>query len=258
MPSEKPYILITNDDSLDAKGIKVLIDVMKQFGDLLVVAPAHSQSGQSHALTFTTPMRLHKEQDDENLTVYRCFGTPVDCVKIAINQLARRKPDFVVSGINHGSNSSVSAIYSGTVAAAREGCLNGIPSVAFSSLDFSKDADFDFFRPWIEQTVKQVLDNGMPKGTLLNVNFPCHDLENLKGIKVCRQAKGAWVEEFVKRSDPMEREYYWLTGFFRNDEPDAQDTDEWLLKNNFISAVPLKIEATDFDSIPLFEKLISK
>lgn len=253
--NERPYILITNDDSLDAEGIKVLISIMEQYGDLLVVAPANSQSGQSHALTFTTPMRIHLEEESQQKTVYRCFGTPVDCVKIAINQFAKRKPDLLVSGINHGSNSSVSAIYSGTVAAAREGCLNGIASIAFSTLDFSKNANFAPFRKWIEKTVKTVLKEGMPNGCLLNVNFPCHDLENLKEMKICRQAKGAWVEQFVKRSDPMKRDYYWLTGFFRNDEPDAEDTDEWLLKNNYISAVPLKIEATDFDNIPYFKTL---
>lgn len=254
--TERPYILVTNDDSLDANGIKKLCEVVKQFGDLLVVAPDKSRSGQSHALTFSEPMRLHKEEESEGMLVYRCSGTPVDCVKIAINQLAERKPDLVVSGINHGSNSSVSAIYSGTVAAAREGCLNGIASIAFSTLDFSKNADFDSLLPWVEKIVAKVIEQGMPSETLLNVNFPYHDPENLKGLKVCRQAKGAWVEEFVKRSDPMDRDYFWLTGYFRNDEPDAENTDEWLLKNNYASVVPLKIEATDFESISLFDNML--
>jgi len=247
-------ILVTNDDGFFAKGLEALIDVAKEFGNVIAVAPNTSQSGMSHALTFKNPVRMSKVKNSAGDTVYSVSGTPVDCVKMALDKICDSKPDLLLSGINHGSNSSISAIYSGTVATAREGCLNGMPSVAFSSLDFKSNAEFEFMKPYIRNIIQQVLENGLPDGVFLNVNFPYHDIENFKGLKVCRQARGVWVEEFMQRKDPMERDYYWLTGYFNNYEKEAQDTDEWLLENNYASVVPLKVELTANEMINTLNK----
>lgn len=249
MNNNKPLILVTNDDGVDAPGINILTQEMSKFGDVVVVAPETGQSGMSHALTFSFPVRIKKLRDIDGLQIYKINGTPVDCVKIALDKILTRKPDLLVSGINHGSNASISAIYSGTVAAAREGGLNGIPSIAFSSLDYSHDADFSYTSQFINKITENVLKNGITKGVFYNVNFPKESKNELKGIKVCRQAKGVWVEEFQKRTDPTGKDYHWLTGYFDNFEPDAKDTDEYLLTHNFISLVPIQIEATAFDEI---------
>lgn len=246
MEAEKrPLLLVTNDDGVHARGIAALIDAVLEFGDVVVVAPHQSQSGMSHALTLKSPLRLKEVKKEDNLTVYELNGTPVDCVKMAFDKILDRKPDILVSGINHGSNSSLSSIYSGTVAAAREGAINSIRSIAFSNLDFSDEANFDFVKPFVRQIVGDVLQHGLEKGTFLNVNVPNFDIDNIKGIRVCRQAQGVWVEEFEQRVDPVGSNYYWLTGYFDNFEPEAEDTDEWALKNNYVSLVPLKFENCD-------------
>ena len=244
--NKRPLILVSNDDGVNAKGLKNLIEVVKPYGDIVVVAPEMSESGMSHAISFKNPIRLNKLKEYENVKIYSCTGTPVDCVKLALNQVVERKPDFLVSGINHGSNASISVIYSGTMGAAIEGCLNGIPSVGFSILSHAKDADFSLSRKYSQQIFEKVLKHGLPQGVCLNINFPVIDIDDLKGIKVCRQARGIWKEEFDKRIDPNNRDYYWLTGNFNNFEPDAEDTDEWALNNNYASIVPINVDFNIF------------
>ena len=261
--NKRPLILVSNDDGVHAKGLKNLIEVVKSYGDILVVAPEVSESGMSHAISFKNPIRLNKIEEYENVQIYSCSGTPVDCVKLALNQLVDRKPDFLVSGINHGSNASISVVYSGTMGAAIEGCLNGIPSIGFSILSHSLDADFSLARKFSQQIFEKVITQGLPKGVCLNVNFPIIDINDLRGFKVCRQARGVWKEEFDKRIDPNNRDYYWLTGSFNNFEPDAEDTDEWALKNNYASIVPIRVDFTSHDTIEKlkhnnFEKLLEK
>jgi len=247
--NKRKLILVTNDDGVHAKGMAALIEAVKNFGDVVAVAPHQSQSGMSHALTLKTPLRLKQMKRNDSVTVYELNGTPVDCVKMAFDKILPRKPDLLVSGINHGSNSSLSSIYSGTVAAAREGAINSIKSIAFSNLDYSDDANFDFIQPIVRKIVEDVLENGLSTGTFLNVNVPHFDPSKLKGIRICRQARGVWVEEFEKRVDPIGANYYWLTGYFDNFEPDAEDTDEWALKNNYVSVVPLSFENCDFKAV---------
>ena len=247
--NKRPLILVSNDDGVNAKGLKNLIEVVKPYGDILVVAPESAKSGMSHAISFKNPIRLNKIKEYENVKIYSCTGTPVDCVKLALNQVVDRKPDFLVSGINHGSNASISVIYSGTMGAVIEGCLNGIPSVGFSILTHAKDADFSLSRKYSQQIFEKVLKQGLPQGVCLNVNFPVIDIDDLKGFKVCRQARGIWKEEFDKRIDPNNRDYYWLTGNFNNFEPDAEDTDEWALNNNYASIVPINVDFTSYDTI---------
>lgn len=242
--SDKPLIIVTNDDGVEAKGFASLIEALQPFGDILAIAPDTGKSGMSHALTFKQPVRMHCLQSAPELKIYKLSGTPVDCVKMALDRLIDRKPSLLVSGINHGANSSISSIYSGTVAAAREGGLNGIPSVAFSSLDFASDAQFEGFIPFIRSIVDNVFAKGIAPNTFLNVNFPHQDIANIKGIKACRQAQGVWVEEFMRREDPLGLEYFWLTGYFSNHEPEATDTDEYWLTQNYATLVPIMIEVT--------------
>ena len=240
----RPYILITNDDGADAKGISVLTALMQQIGDVVVVAPDGARSAQSNALTVTHPIRFKKLEETAGLTRYNCTGTPTDCVKLALDEILDRQPDLIVSGINHGSNSAVNVIYSGTMGAVLEGCEHGIPSVGFSICNYSPDADFSKFEPFITRIALEVLKNGLPKGICLNVNAPA---DEIKGIKVARQCDGRWTKEFAKRTDPHGRAYYWLTGFFENHEPEAVDTDEWALNNGFVSVVPTKIDLTAYE-----------
>jgi len=247
-------ILVTNDDGIQAKGLKALIEVVKPFGEVVVIAPAESRSGMSHAITVKHPIRVKTIKEEPNLTLFCCNGTPVDCVKLAINTLLDRKPDLIVSGINHGSNSSASILYSGTMAAALEGCLNGIPSIGFSLLDYSPDAEFKGTVKYISDIIKKAFTSGIPAGTCLNVNFPKENSQDIKGVKICRQTKGVWIEEFDKRTDPQKKTYYWLTGEFTNLEPDAKDTDEWALQNNYVSIVPVQTDLTSYQAIDHFRK----
>ncbi len=247
MTKQRPTILVTNDDGITAKGIKVLAHLMKPLGNVVIVAPDSPQSAMGHAITISKPLRLEKIDLYEGIESYTCSGTPVDCVKLAVNKVLHRKPDLCVSGINHGSNSSINVIYSGTMSAAMEGAIEGIPSIGFSLADFSLDADFGPTEKFITKIVEQVLKNGLPKGSLLNVNFP--KTNNIKGIKICRQAIAKWVEEFDERNDPHRRKYYWLTGVFElNDQ--GEDTDEWALVNNYTSVVPVQFDFTAHHVIP--------
>jgi 5'-nucleotidase len=246
--------LLTNDDGIHARGLKVLIDIVRKMGNVYVVAPQESQSGMSHAITVKTPIRIRKILEEDDCSVFSSNGTPVDCIKLALNKLLDRRPDMIISGINHGSNSSASIVYSGTMAAAIEGCINGIQSMGLSLLDYSPDADFSGIVKYTENIIKQALEKGIPQGTCLNVNFPVNHSGEIKGVKICRQTKGMWVEEFDQRTDPQKRTYFWLTGNFINQEPEAEDTDEWALHNNYISIVPVQPDFTSYKALPHLKK----
>jgi 5'-nucleotidase len=237
-------ILLTNDDGLYAAGLKTLLEVMEEFGKVLLVSTLESQSGMSQALTVKTPLRVKLLEENEKHRIYACNGTPTDSVKLAINQLLEKSPDIVASGINHGSNSSVSVLYSGTMAAAIEGCLYGITSVGFSLNSFSPTADFSVCSEYIRVVMRNIIKEPLPKGICLNVNIPAVKKEEVKGIRICRQSKGNWKEEFEKRKDPMGKTYYWLTGYYQNHEPESTDTDEWALTNNYVSIVPVTVDMT--------------
>ena len=240
--STKPLILITNDDSLHARGIQALIESLRTLGDIVVVAPDSPRSAQSSALTVTLPVRVGKTHEEDGVTVYRCNGTPADCVKIALKRILPRKPDLLVSGINHGTNASISVIYSGTVGATLEGCIGGIPSIGMSLCDYSPHADFGDAAKYARIIAKNVLQNALPKNVCLNVNVPAG--VEIKGVKICTQADGIWVEDFIHREDPLGKSYYWLTGHFKNLEPENTATDEWALANGYVSIVPVKINMT--------------
>ena len=254
---KRPFILITNDDGYRAGGLQALIEAARPFGDLLVVAPAEGQSGMSHALTVKTPIRVEKHIEENGFTLYVCNGTPCDCVKYALNKFADNPPDLLLSGVNHGANSSVSVLYSGTMAAAIEGCMYHIPAIGFSLLNHSPNADFNPYIGHIKNIIETVMKNGLQSGVCLNVNIPSVHIDDVKGFRVCRQARGNWIEEFDRRIDPNGREYFWLTGDFFNEEPNAQDTDEWVLKNNYISIVPVQIDMTCYESMDKLKKMFS-
>lgn len=247
---KRPYILITNDDGADARGIEVLTRLMCQLGDVVVVAPDGPRSAQSNALTVTHPIRFNKIEEKENLVRYSCTGTPTDCVKLALNEILERKPDLLVSGINHGSNAAINVIYSGTMGAVLEGCENGIPSIGFSVCDHSPIADFSHFESYILKVATATLENGLAHGVCLNVNAPKGPIS---GIKVARQCDGRWTKEFAKCTDPHGKAYYWLTGNFENHEPQAEETDEWALDNGFISIVPTKIDMTAYEAMSVIK-----
>ncbi len=244
---KKPKILVVNDDGITAKGIKNLIEVMQEIGEVIVVAPDGPQSGMGHAITIGKPLRFDKVDLYPGVEMYKCSGTPVDCVKLAVNFVFKGvKPDLCVSGINHGLNNSINVIYSGTMSAAVEGAIEKIPSIGFSLDDFSADADFSHCKPFIKKIALSVLENGLPEATLLNVNFPKGS--RLKGIKVCRQANAKWAEDFEERSDPYNRPYYWLTGVFENYDH-GEDTDVWALENGYVSMVPVQFDLTAHHAI---------
>lgn len=242
----KPTILITNDDGVHAKGINSLIDFLTGIANIVVVAPDGPRSGMSGAITSTHPIRnqLLKEDKDSGITIYTCTGTPVDCIKLGISEILGYNPDLVVSGINHGSNANICVHYSGTMGAALEGCIFGIPSIGYSLLSHHPEADFSMARELIRKLSADVLEKGLPKGICLNVNIPTGEL---KGAKVCRQASGRWVEEFIKSKDGQNKDVFWLTGHFSNAEPDAIDTDEYLLQEGYASIVPEKIDLTAYE-----------
>ena len=251
---KKPLILISNDDGVNAKGLSYLIKVAQKFGNVFVVAPEKGESGMSHAITIKNPLRLNKIKESEELSIYSCNGTPVDTIKLALNQLLDETPDLILSGINHGSNAAVSLVYSGTLGAAREGAINGIPAIGFSVTDHDKDADFEASAHFAETIIKDVLENGLQKNTFLNVNVPNIPLNEIKGVKVCKQTDGVWKQEYEKRIDPHGGVYYWLTGYFDNNEPENKETDEWALANNYVAVVPVKLDTTEYESINILKK----
>jgi 5'-nucleotidase len=246
MSDERPLILVTNDDGILAKGLRTLVEEMVSFGDVVVVAPEKAQSGMGHAVTIGDVLRMSPVNFGVE-GVEKAFattGTPVDCVKLAIYSLLRgRKPDLLVSGINHGANSSINVIYSGTMSAAVEGAVEGIPSIGFSLLNHDIDASFETCRAVVRKVVASALKNGIPKTTCLNVNIPDVSSSKLKGIKICRQAKAFWEDAFESRRDPSGNEYFWLTGVFNNHDK-GEDTDEWALEHDFVSIVPTHYDLT--------------
>lgn len=241
---KKPLILVTNDDGITAPGIRALISVMKELGDVVVVAPDSPQSATGHAITINNTLSINKIDIDPDVELeFSCSGTPVDCVKFAVTEILKRKPDLCVSGVNHGSNSSINVIYSGTMSAAVEAGIEGIPAIGFSLLDYNWDADFEPIKTSIKKITQEVLENGLPEGVILNVNFPKLKEDEIKGIKICRQAKAMWQERFDKRQTPMGKDYYWLTGKFVNLDH-GEDTDEWALAHGYISIVPVQFDLT--------------
>ncbi len=241
---DERLILITNDDGIYAAGLKTLLEVMEEFGKVVLVSTTESMSGMSQAMTVKTPIRVKLLDENERHRIYTCSGTPTDSVKLAVNQLLERIPDWVVSGINHGANASVSVLYSGTMAAALEGCLYGISSVGFSLNNFSGTADFSPCRKYVRIVMNKLAEEPLPAGICLNINIPSLPENEIKGIRICRQARGNWKEEFEKRKDPMGKTYYWLTGSFQNHEPDSSDTDEWALAKGYVSIVPVSVDMT--------------
>ncbi len=240
---KKPHILITNDDGFEAPGILKLTEIMCELGDVTVVAPEDPMSGSGHAITVRSPLRLKMRSRSNGLEIWSCKGTPVDCVKLGEQVVMRKKPDLVVSGINHGSNASVNIVYSGTMAAVLESTISGIPSIGFSICDYNHHADFSKVDKYIKQIARQVLKYGLPEFTCLNVNIPATNGLEINGVKVCQQANARWVEEFDERKDPANRDYYWLTGKFELLD-NREDTDEWALRQNYVSVVPVHYDLT--------------
>jgi 5'-nucleotidase len=250
----KPLILVSNDDGITSKGIRVLVSVMKKIGEVIVVAPDSPQSGMGHAITIGETLRLVEEDIFPDIQAYKSSGTPADCVKLAKHYvLKNRTPDLVVSGVNHGSNTSISVLYSGTMSAAIEGAIEGFPSIGFSLCDYSSKADFSHIEEWIEKIARQVLENGIPKGIALNVNFPPKQNQPIQGIKIVRQADARWQEEFSERYDPTGRKYFWMAGNFVNFDK-GEDNDEWAIANNFISIVPCQYDLTAHHAISQINK----
>jgi len=240
----KPIILVTNDDGISAPGIRALIEVMAEIGEVVVVAPDSPQSAMGHAITINSTLHLNKiSKENASIVEYSCSGTPVDCVKLAVNEILKQKPQLCVSGVNHGSNSSINVIYSGTMSAAVEAGIEGIPAIGFSLLDYNWNADFETIKPFIKKIALEVLTNKLPDSVVLNVNFPKLKQDQIKGIKVCRQAKAIWMEKFDKRQTPQGKDYYWLAGEFVNQDK-GEDTDEWALANGYISIVPVQFDLT--------------
>ena len=242
---KEPVILVTNDDGITAPGIRNLVDAVRGLGKIVVVAPDKPQSGMGHAITIGTPLRLHKVQMFDGVESYQCTGTPVDCVKLAVDKILHQKPDICISGINHGANHSINVIYSGTMSAAVEAAIESIPSIGFSLLDYALEADFRAARHYARIIVEQVLKTRPDKHCILNVNFPIATPEEIKGVKLCRQAYAKYEEDFIERFDPHNRKYYWLTGEFVNFD-EGTDTDVWALANNYVSVVPVQFDLTNY------------
>lgn len=243
MQSKRPLIMVCNDDGIFAPGIRTLIECVKTLGDVVVVAPDRGQSGMGHAITIGDVVRLEKVSESEGIVEYKCSGTPVDCVKLGVSHVVDRKPDLLVSGINHGANNSINVIYSGTMSAAVEGAMEDMPSIGFSYCDFGYDNDYDHLKKYIVKLCENAMQNDFPRHTCLNVNFPHIAAEEIKGMKICRQAEAYWKDSFEKRIDPSGKEYYWLTGNFENRDK-GQDTDVYALNQGYISIVPVQYDLT--------------
>jgi len=254
---EQPVILITNDDGIASPGIKALVDAVKHLGKVVVVAPDKPQSGMGHAITIGHPLRMHPKNLFDGIEAYECSGTPVDCVKLAVDKVLHRKPDICLSGVNHGANHSINVIYSGTMSAALEASIESIPSVGFSLLDYSIDADFSGAKKYAAILVEHLLKRKYDKHLCLNVNIPAVDEKLLKGLKVCRQAYAKYEEKFDERNDPHGKKYYWLTGDFVNFDK-GRDTDVWALKNNYVSVVPVQFDLTHYKLKEKLEQTLIK
>jgi 5'-nucleotidase len=252
MSQKRPLILVTNDDGISAKGIRTLYESVRDFGDVVIVAPDSPQSGMGHAITIHDPLRLSPTDIYGNITALACTGTPVDCVKLAIYEVIKRKPDLLVSGINHGFNTATNVLYSGTMSAAVEGAMEGIPSIGFSLGQYDADADFSGCPDVVRSVIREVLNNGMKEGVCLNVNIPNAAEGPVKGIKVCRQAHAYWADRFESRKDQFGKTYYWLSGDFEDQEP-ANDTDLHWIKQGYATIVPTQFDLTSYDAIEALE-----
>jgi len=249
MSKKKPLILVTNDDGITAPGMQMLVSIARKLGEVVVVAPDSPQSGQGHAITLSKPLRLHKSNQFKGIEAYACSGTPVDCVKLANNIVLKgRKADLCLSGINHGSNSAINILYSGTMSAAMEASIEGIDSIGFSLLNFKWDADFSQSKKYVKRIIKQVLKNGLQGCNLINVNIPDLPKDKLKGIKVCHQANARWVEDYKENEDPYGKKYYWLTGKFVNNDK-SPDSDVKALEDGYISVVPSGHDLTIYKAV---------
>lgn len=251
--SDKPLILVSNDDGITARGIRYLVEVMQEIGEVVVVAPNSPQSGMGHAITMNDPLKVYRSNIFPGAEAWECSGTPADCIKLAKNHLlrGRRTPDLVVSGINHGSNTSVSVLYSGTMSAAIEAAIEDMPAIGFSLCNFDRDADFSHCLPYVKKIAMQALEKPFQRGVTLNVNFPAKQQEPINGIKICRQAKAKWQENFDERTDPYGRKYLWLTGDFVNQDK-GEDTDVWAIANNYVAVVPVSYDMTAHHTISQF------
>jgi len=276
--NNRPLILISNDDGYEAKGLRCLVEYVRELGDVIVCAPDGPRSGFSCAFSCTTPLTLTLRERREGVEIWSCNGTPTDCVKMALHELVPRRPDLVLGGINHGDNASVNSHYSGTMGVVMEGCMKYIPSVAYSLCDSRSDADFTPLRPYIEKYTRQVLEQGLPKGTCLNINFPLLKEERGKGkeesekgkekrgkgteesgkgkeesgyrgVKVCRMAFGTWSNELTKCHHPRGYDYYWMVGHYQNDEPQAEDTDNWALQHGYVAITPTTMDLTAYEAL---------
>ena len=254
----KPLILVTNDDGITSPGIRMLIKQMNILGDVVVVAPNSPQSGKSHAISISEPLRCDPIDIDTGPQIeYSCSGTPADCIKLAIHEILDRRPDIIVSGVNHGSNASVNVIYSGTMAAAIEGAMQGIPSIGFSILDYDWNTDFSFAEKYVSEITSKVIHQGLPNGVCLNVNIPKAKNKDYNGVRVCHQTIGKWEEDFDKRKDPLDKDYYWMSGEFKNQD-DSKNCDIRTLENDFISIVPIQFDLTSHDSIDFLGEYFNK
>jgi len=248
---KRPLILIANDDGYQAKGINCLVDILHDIADIIVCAPEGARSGFSCAFSATIPLTLQLRQKREGVEIWSCNGTPADCVKIALSELLPgRRPDMVIGGINHGDNASVNTHYSGTMGVTLEGCMKYIPSVAYSLCDHSDDANFEPLVPYIRRFTQLVLTKGLPTGVCLNINFPLlPEGEQFRGVKVCRMAHGTWDNELRKCHHPRGYDYYWMVGCYRNDEPAAEDTDNWALTHGYVAITPTRIDVTAYEAM---------
>ncbi len=247
MMKDRPLILISNDDGFFSKGLRVLVETLAGLGEIIVMAPDGPRSGASGAITSEHPVRYNKVEEKDGLTVYKCTGTPVDCIKLALFELLPRCPDLVIGGINHGDNSAVNVHYSGTMGVVLEGCMKGVPAIGYSLCDHDPDADFNPMLPYVRKIAEQVLANGLPKGMCLNVNAPKG--EELKGVRICRQTDASWGGEWVRGQHPRGGEYFWLTGKFTNNEPDAEESDRWALEHGYVAITPIQIDMTAYSLI---------
>lgn len=252
-------IFVTNDDSFRAKGFAAAIEVAREFGRVVAVAPESVQSGKSQAITIYDPLYLEPRHESEGVEIYSLSGTPVDCAKFAFDHMFReQKVDLVISGINHGSNAGTNVLYSGTMGAAIEGSFYGCPSIGLSLTDHDPDADFEAAKHYAREIIASVLENPLKDGQplCLNVNVPDIPMQDIKGVRVCRQCRGIWREEFYRHEDPRGKPYYWLTGSYTNYEPAAADTDEWALNNGYVAVVPVQIDMTSYGQMSYLERIL--
>lgn len=253
---KRPLLLLSNDDGYQAKGINELEKVAAQFGHVIVMAPDSPRSGFSTCITSEHPVSYKKISESDTIEVYSCTGTPVDCIKLALMELAPETPDLIISGINHGSNAGINAHYSGTMGAAFEGCMKRIPSIGFSLCDHRADADFTPLYPWIAKCIQDTLQNGLPEGVCLNVNFPEH--APYKGLKICTQDIGVWENEWFRTPiPPRNKEVFWITGSYRSLKKDDQTTDNWALDHGYIAVSPLQIDMTARSTMDALEKRLN-